>query len=286
MRLKYLFFNLAAGVFLSGCIKEAGNNFTNQESLAPSVANFPNQEATAALDISNTPTTYTFYAEVTSINNSVPSGTTVTIVKNNGLVTAAGMEPLPDSTFQLVNTSATVDPITHLAAFQVKISSTKIASGHDYAMGYNLSSAGEGITIASNKKTTLIGVTVKNQYDGDYHSTGYFYHPASPRAITNLAKTVSTVNATTSITTLGDLGNEISLTVDANNKVTITDVGVGPGIAPTTQLSSLPTGYTSFDGNTSKYNNTYDPATKTFYLRYGYQGASGWRVTEEVLKKD
>lgn len=285
MRLKYLLSISTAGILLSSCLKEKGNNFAAQQSPAASVANFPNQDQTAALDISNTPTTFTFYAEVTSVNNTIPSGTTVTISKTNALVTAGGQEVLPDSTFQLLSTTATVDPTTHLAPFQLKITSTKIQPGHDYALGFTLATTASGI-IASNKNTTVIGVTVKNQYDGSYHSNGYFYHPSSPRAINNLAKTVSTVNANTSITTLGDLGNQIYLTVDATNHVTVSDVGTGPGITPTSTLSSLPAPYTSFNGNTAIYNNTYDPATKTFYLRYGYRGGTGWRVTEEILKKD
>jgi len=38
-------------------------------------------------------------------------------------------------------------------------------------------------------------------------------------------------------------------------------------------------------GKSALCNNTYNPVTKTFYLRYGYLGASGWRVTEEIIRK-
>ncbi|GAA4737873.1 BT_3044 domain-containing protein [Flavisolibacter ginsenosidimutans] len=288
MRLKYLTTTIFAGTLLSGCVKERGVNFANQTSPTTNVANFPNQSETAALDISATPTTYTFYVEVTAANNVIPSGTSVSITKSPAVATAAGFEVLPDSAYQLVNTTATVDPSTHLATFQLKISSTKVAPGHNYGLGFSIASVGNGVTIAGNKNTDAIGITVKNPYDGNYHSNGYFYHPSSPRAITNLAKTLYTVNATTSITTLGDLGNQIYLTVDpATNKVTISDVGVGPGIAPTSTLTALPAPFTPFAGsNPSVYNNTYNPATKTFYLRYGYLGGTGYRVTEEILTHD
>ena len=53
--------------------------------------------------------------------------------------------------------------------------------------------------------------------------------------------------------------------------------------------SGLPTfnpGYVSAWADASKCNNTYDPATKTFYVRYGYLGGNGWRVTEEAIKSN
>jgi hypothetical protein len=137
----------------------------------------------------------------------------------------------------------------------------------------------------------VISVGVKNQYEGNYHANGYFYHPSSPRAINNLAVYLSTATANSVTTNLGDLGNRITLTIDANNNVTVADVGPGPGVGPTMSLSSLaagsPPGYNPFPGsNPALYTNKYDPNTKTFYLRYGYLGGTGWRDIEEILTHD
>ncbi len=131
---------------------------------------------------------------------------------------------------------------------------------------------------------------IGNPLAGTYAATGYFYHPSSPRAI-SATKQLSAVDAETLLVELGDLGfagYQAYLKVDANNHVTIT-AAPGAAGAPYTQFdTALPStnpGYTAAWPGSAASNNTYDPVTKTFYLRYGYLGGSGWRVTEEKLVK-
>jgi hypothetical protein len=283
-------FTLSA-ILLAGCVKSKNINFASQASPSPNIVGFPNQSQAAAFNIVATPTTYTFYVEASSQDNNLPAAT-VTIAKDVALVTNAGFEFLPDSAYQLVNTTATVDPSTHLAAFELKINTTKIDLSHSFAVGYTIASTTGGVEVASNKKSDIISVLAKNKWDGDYHSNGYFYHPSSPRAINNLAKTLSTAGANTVKMNLGDLGNVVIVTIDdATNTITsISDDGPGPGIQPTHTLATLAAGspptYTAKWAGSSQCNNTYDPATKTFYLRYGYVGGTGYRISEEILTHD
>ena len=128
-----------------------------------------------------------------------------------------------------------------------------------------------------------------NQYEGSYTATGYLYHPSSPRAL-SADKFLTTSGTNGVVVDLGDLGGsgyQALLTVDASNNVTVT-AATGAAGAPYTMFSAgLPTtnpGYTAQWAGSASCNNTYDPATKTFYLRYGYMGSGGWRVDEEVLK--
>lgn len=136
-----------------------------------------------------------------------------------------------------------------------------------------------------------------NKYEGSYTSNGYFYHPSSPRAITNLAKNVLTASgpdsANSVIVDLGDLGSSgyrALITVDpSTNNLTITAAPGAAGSPYTMFTSGLPStspGYTPQWTGSASCNNTYDPATKTFYVRYGYMVGTGWRVTEEVIKKN
>ena len=129
-----------------------------------------------------------------------------------------------------------------------------------------------------------------NKYEGSYTSNGYFYHPSSPRAISNLVKSILTSGPNSVIVDLGDLGSsgyQAVFTIDpATNNVTITAAPGAAGAPYTMFTSGLPDtnpGYTPQWGGSASCNNTYDPNTKTFYVRYGYMGSTGWRVTEEVI---
>ena len=249
-----------------------------------------------SLDASNTDTTIDFIPVNLAAPEPASEDINVTLVKNDALVTAYNSAngttyTVPSaSQFSVLNANnvVTIPKGSYTGYLRLKFKPSNFLGG-DYAIGYSIGSVDkQGYTISSNLKNGIVAITIKNKYHGNYHANGYFYHPSAPRAINNLAVPVQTVNANTSVTYLGDLGNLIYLTVDpATNKVTISDAGTPPGVSPTAVLTSLPGGYTPFAGsNPSIYNNTYDPATKTFYLRYGYMGASGWRVVEEILKKD
>lgn len=125
-----------------------------------------------------------------------------------------------------------------------------------------------------------------NNYEGNYTSNGYFYHPSSPRATPNVVKTMVTSGTNGVLVDLGDLGGSgyrALITINPDNTLTITGA---PGAAGTPYwmfTSGLPAGYTAAWGGSASCNNTYDPATKTFKVRYGYGAAGAYRVTEEVL---
>ena len=92
---------------------------------------------------------------------------------------------------------------------------------------------------------------------------------------------------------LGDLGGSgyiAWLTVDpTTNEVTILNYDSENYYGDPNFLlqwnSLAPTGYTPAWSGSGQCNNTYDPATKTFYLSYGYLGSPGFRVSEEILVK-
>lgn len=128
-----------------------------------------------------------------------------------------------------------------------------------------------------------------NNYEGNYTSNGYFYHPSSPRATPNVVKTMVTSGTNGVLVDLGDLGGSgyrALITINPDNTLTITGA---PGAAGTPYLmftSGLPDSYTAAWTGSASCNNTYDPATKTFKVRYGYGAAGAYRVTEEVLVRN
>lgn len=132
---------------------------------------------------------------------------------------------------------------------------------------------------------------------GNYTASGYFFHPTSPRYFSQSAP-LTLISGSTYEVPMADLvGYSFRFTVDGTNhlinwtpggstpaipssgfmtldnpgNITYT-VTPGPGTAPYTQ---------------SNYNNTYDPATHTFYLHYGYAIGSSDQsgFTRQVYEK-
>lgn len=128
---------------------------------------------------------------------------------------------------------------------------------------------------AADGKTTKIWVVkinplpIINQYEGNYHATGYFNHPTSPRAL-DLDKYMSSVDASTitgAHSDLGDSGYTITVKINSDNTVVVKQFASGNEIGEMTPGAV----------------NKYDPTTKTFTLNYRYSGSNGWRTVNETL---
>ena len=134
--------------------------------------------------------------------------------------------------------------------------------------GFSAQHAADG----TSQDIILVTLGVKNIYDGDYKANGIITFPdggPAPRPWADRAKTLTTIDAATSITEAGDLGGNgffMYLKVNADNTVTVTP-------APSS-------------ANQTIQNNgdcTYDPATHTFNLNYKYVGGSGDRKITETI---
>ncbi len=160
-----------------------------------------------------------------------------------------------------------------------------------YALGLEIVSADNGCQIAANMKEVIVKILIKNIYDADYTANGYFYHPSSPRDIEDLHKTAATVGPYAVLVDLGDLGPDFQSIFEIDpvtNQLTITagNAGTPALIMYSVALPGSNPGYTPQWAGSAECNNTYDPATKTFKVRYGYVGGTGLRVTEEIIKRD
>lgn len=196
---------------------------------------------------------------------------------------------MPSNLYNLAMT-VTIPAGQRNAQIPINVINTMVLDPNNtYGIGITITGVSSGYGIAGNQKNLLVELTIKNQYHGEYQSEGYFYHPSAPRPQSEL-KDVLTSGLNSVDIYLGDLGGAGyvgRVTIDpATNKCTIT-AAPGAAGAPYTQFDTgLPTtspGYTAQWSGSAQCNNTYDPATKTFYLRYGYMGGSGWRVTEEII---
>ena len=220
------------------------------------------------------------------------SPVTVNLATDDALVTAEGLELMPAGSYSINSLNVTI-PAGSITSDALKITiadALSLDATKKYGIGFKITSADQGFIAAKNLSAMVIAFTIKNQYEGTYEATGYFYHPTGPRDF-HEDKEVLTVNATTSQVFLGDLGTAGYVAwfqVDpATNAITITPAPGAAGAPYTMFTSGLPTsnpGYTPQWPGSATCDNTYDPATKTFKVRYGYLGGSGWRVTEEHIK--
>ncbi len=224
-------------------------------------------------------------------NGASSSPVTISLSTDDALVTAEGLELMPAGSYTINSLNVTV-PAGEITSDAIKITiadALALDATKKYGIGFKIASADQGYTVAKNLSTMVVAFTIKNQYEGTYAATGYLYHPTASRPVDE-EKEVLTVNATTSQVFLGDLGTAGYVAwfqVDpATNAVTITPAPGAAGAPYTMFTTGLPSsnpGYTPAWPGSADCDNTYDPATKTFKVRYGYLGGNGWRVTEEHI---
>ena len=172
----------------------------------------------------------------------------------------------------------------------IMVNSLKLNLSRANAIGIAIDRV-EGASLNAGPESRLvIDLGATNQYHGLYKSNGYFYHPALPRTIDDRDKFGQTAGPNSIIIELGDLGGAgyMALFEINGTAVTITPAPGAAGSPYTMFTSGLPTtnpGYTLSWAGSAASNNTYNPSTKTFRVRYGYMGGSGWRVTEERIVK-
>jgi hypothetical protein len=242
-----------------------------------------NQFLVLSFDNSNVDTTFNLIPVTLSTAGPAAEDLQVTLTQNNSLVTdyntANGTDyKVPTaSMFSVVNSGGvvTIPKGSNTAYLQVKLKPSAFL-GDSWALGYEISAVDKsGYTISGNLKSGIVAIGVKNEYEGTYHTTGYFQHPTVPRDI-DQEDYMSTAGPKSVSKTLGDLtGINVIITINADNSVTI-----GPGSGATGTIATV----TAMGGDAT-YNNTYDPATKTFWLKYGYPQPGPTRIiTEKVVK--
>ena len=199
-----------------------------------------------------------------------------------------------DADYQIATTDVVIPAGSFNAPIVITVLNTSALDPETvYGLGLKIVGADPGYLVASNENKIILSIAIKNQYDGDYTSNGYFYHPSSPRAMNNISKTLATLSATEVTCDLGDFGGAPYIAVfdidPATNHVTVSAAN-NSSSAPYVQWdNSLATGnpdYTPMWPGSSECNNSYDPSTREFKMRYGYLGASGYRVSEEIIKRN
>jgi hypothetical protein len=212
---------------------------------------------------------------------------------NNAIQPQYPYEVMPDSLYSLITNTVTMKAGTSISEpIAIEFYPVRVDGSKNYMLPVKIASiSGGSIAVAPGTGTCYFHI-IGNPLAGNYISNGYFYHPSVPRAITNRPKFLAPVTPTQLLVELGDLGGggyySIFETDPVTNKVTILEA-VLPLTQFDTELPNSSPGYTPQWPSSAECTNIYDPATKTFKVRYGYLGgATGtvWRVTEEILVKE
>lgn len=291
---------MAAGlVLLSSCVKD--QDFEDHVYGITDPANQPKgvlfqqsrtsadgqiQATVSSLDAVSDPQTVSTVVKIAA-DQAVSSDLHIKVTLNNDLLDGTGLVAM-----DAANYTATLDLVIpkgeKYTSLEITIpDAASIDPGQVYGLGFTITTVDAGYTIAENSKNMVIGLAIKNAWDGTYDAEGYVYHPSAPRAYEE-TKVLQTVTANSVSCFWGDLGTSgyvALLTIDpATNHVAISDYTTGiPIVGFDNGLPTTNPGYTPKWDHSAECNNTYDPATKTFYLRMGYSGSTGWRVDEEIL---
>ncbi|MDP9040456.1 MAG: DUF1735 domain-containing protein [Bacteroidota bacterium] len=224
------------------------------------------------------------------------ANTDTTVSSGNPNPTGKITHYLSFTQFTIVNPIVTIPKGSRTAFLQIKFIPNDLI-GSAYAIGFVIKSVAEsGYTISGNLNTGVVALTAKNEWEGDYQVTGWFFHPSAGRAI-SAVKHLSTTGAIGLQGTVADLGSPFQFDV-INNQATnwassgFTSSGFMTADNPGGVNYSDPSNGGNLPGdakyNSTIYNNSYDPATKTFYMHYGYVngavvGQNGY--TRQVYEK-
>lgn len=295
MKLKY-FYSLGlfvmASLLLTSCIKNkveplgnAGETFIKIDEAPEKTMFFSPFTGVKKVDL------FTVRRDVPS-NAELNTTTTVKLTAKPSLVTAyntangTNFELLPDSLYTLTDPSmkesANVYKLTYndgdfAKTFSIQLNGSKWDLSHKYALGFSITDS-SGKNLSEGKKDVLVMISVKNQWDGVYEVTGTLTdlvvptitgeYPlnwdlvtAGPNKIIVYDKDYTgtpthIINSGGSLSQYGSFG--LVLTIDPNtNKVT-----------EVVNFYGQPAGNGRSAALDPAFDNRYDPATKTFHMRY------------------
>ena len=207
--------------------------------------------------------------------------TSVKLAADNALISAYNtahaetFEPLPISSYTIDPLDLNFEPGQYLKSLKIKLNPSTLDLSKKYALAFKIASTGTGYGISNGRSAGIYRILITNKYHGGYRSTGNFDHPTAPRTI-DKDKFLTTTGPSTVETEFGDLGSsgwKMKLTVNADN--TITMVPSGAANSTTALMYDDPI-----------YNNKYNPATKTYWVKYGYPMPGPTRIiTEKITMK-
>jgi hypothetical protein len=293
---------LVAAISLSSCLKEKplfdpANSASVVElgdvSATSEFAStdYPYNVYNGSFDVASTASTYSIPVKYSG--GAAPQDITVTLAVDNSVITKyntfhgytstdayAGL----NTAYYTVPSYTVVIPKGQSATtFNITVNPSLFGFTQKWALGISVKSTTLG-TPSGNFGTSLYILQAKNAYEGNYSTTGYFFHPSSPRAL-NATKYLSTLGVSSCKAPLGDLGSSnyyFGFTINGSALTNWTPLGATPagtasGFMTVDNAAPFPATADQLPGKgawlVSTYNNSYNAASKTFLMHYGYNGS-------------
>ncbi|MBO9565382.1 MAG: DUF1735 domain-containing protein [Niastella sp.] len=292
--MKNVFYTIAAlSALLTGCLKDEGydDNKTgfhaNNSERSVTILNAYEVNGIKTIGIFTTPVEESLEGFVVALAGPVAGkdiqvdlSVTPALVDAYNTENSGEYEVLPAAAFELPP-SVTIPAGKDYANVRLKLKKGPLDPTKTYAVGVQLSGANDpAVKVAGNTKQFLIGILVKNSYDGVYELRAATQHPTNAALAGPVGPTEIELetNGVTSVITstrhpwangsgsgLPEGYNTIFTVNPATNKVTVTD-GNGIGFM-----------------NSPGYDSRYDPASRTIYAKWQYVGSGGNRVFTDTL---
>lgn len=295
---------MTAATIITGCLKDKGfddhDYGINYPDKSPAGVGFPlaaKGKNGKGLDVSANPQSFD---DIVVINlnsaSAAPTDITVTLAITPSVVddynaanpTLPPMEHLPVNLYSIPSLNVVIPKGERLLKIPVTISNTTtLDANKKYGIAFRITGADNGVIVAQNQRDILIEFNIKNKYDGKYTLKGKFYHPSYPYypfsttvemhtsgpnsvkmfwpPFDDYLNPFSTSPTGASLTGF-DLQDPDFTINETTNGVTVQNVSAGA-----VTFYGMGAGFDNL-GYTSRY----EPATKTFFVCYGYNlGAGG-----------
>jgi len=284
-----------ASVILSSCLKDTPTTDYSDKAIKPVVlvpnGNHPRTQTITplALDFTSTPYELRVYARV-SWSKPLGRSLEVTFKEDPAAITAyntafgTNWVKMNSAAYSIPTLKVTIPADQNEAYIPVMVFPDKVDLTKNNILAFSITDA-SGEVVSTNYQTVLVPMLIKNEFEASYGVTGYFFHPTGPRGI-NLTKYFATVNASRVEGQLGDLaGWGFRFTITGAALSAWEASGATPAAPASGFMTADNPGAWAYPGPEfpgtapwvqTTYNNSYNAATKTFWLHYGYAtGAAG-----------
>ncbi len=283
-----------AGILFAGtgCLKDkafdASEYGINRPENSPLGVGFPesaNKINVTAIESSATPTLLKLALVNLLSDSPAEQDINVTLVRDTSISGAYNRDPAtvnPVTEFDAADISSTFKvtiPKGQRTAFlQVTLpNSAALDLTQTYAMGLKIASADGGAIIASNQQKVLVGVAIKNPYDGVYENRSYTLRSGDP-ARTGVAAPYEIGLVTSGAYTVQS--DALHRWADGSGiGITYPIFTIDPATNAVTVSAS---GFTVIDA--PGYVNRYDAATKTIYAAFTWGAGPSSRLALDTLK--
>ncbi|HVX52200.1 MAG TPA: DUF1735 domain-containing protein [Chitinophagaceae bacterium] len=189
---------------------------------------------------------------------------------------------MPSDAYTVTGWDVTIPAGKRIDSMVVTFDFSKLDLTQQYILPITISQASQPIEQWNH---LMLNIQVKNQFDGDYHCTGYVFHPSAPRA-NDATYSIKTAGPYTNIIPMGDLGSagyQFKATVNGTSGVVPLTNYAPAAAAPvgSSFMTDDEPGATDFSAAApnvpgqapwvkTTYNNTYDYDAKKFWVHVGY----------------